>query len=109
MKSHPQIIIKPYKKNKKNEKIKKVLISIFSVVLFLCIIVYLWLSWVIKREIKDLQRLEKENRYLKEEIRKLANSDKAYEEILRTEYGFIKDGEKLIIYSTTYKNKKDFE
>ena len=106
MKNHPQIIIKPYKKDKKNKKIKKILISIFSVVLFLCIVVYLWLSWVINREIKDLQRLKKENKYLKEEIKKLANSDKAYEEILRTKYGFVKDGEKLIIYSNTYKNKK---
>ncbi len=93
----PQIVIKPYKK--KVKKKRKLIIGILFICLILSISIYLFLSWIVKKEYKELERLKKENSFLKREIKELVSSNSSYEKILRTKYGFIKEGEKIIIYS----------
>lgn len=94
----PQIIIKPYKKRVKRSR-KKLLIGILFIFLILSLSIYLFLSWMIKKEYKELEKLKRENSFLKKEIKELVSSNSSYERILRTKYGFIKDGEKIVIYS----------
>ncbi|WP_038056891.1 FtsB family cell division protein [Thermodesulfobacterium hydrogeniphilum] len=98
----PHIIIKPYKK-KKRSKIKKFLLGILVISFILTLSVYIGLNFLIKSQVKNIEELKQENNYLKKEIQKFSSSDKAYDEILRTKYGYIKDGEKIIIYSRTSK------
>ncbi len=101
----PQIVIKPYKKRRK--KIRKWLIGILIIGFILTLSIYLGLNFMVKREMKEIEEIRKENSYFKKEIQKLSNSDTPYEEILRTKYGYIKKGEKIIIYSPFYyKNNK---
>uniref|UniRef100_A0A7V6CE91 Septum formation initiator family protein n=1 Tax=Thermodesulfobacterium geofontis TaxID=1295609 RepID=A0A7V6CE91_9BACT len=100
-----QIIIKPYKKRRK--KRKKWFLGILIIGLVLTLSIYLILSFMVKREMKKIEEIEKENRYYRKEIQKLSNSDMPYEELLRTRYGYIKKGEKIIIYSPYYYNKNE--
>ena len=99
-----QIIIKPYKKKRKRRK--KWFIGILIIVIIFTLSTYLILSFMVKREIKKIEEIQKENRYYKKEIQKLSNSDISYEELLRTKYGYIKKGEKIVIYSPYY-NKNE--
>ncbi|PMP66720.1 MAG: hypothetical protein C0190_04990 [Thermodesulfobacterium geofontis] len=98
------ILIKPYKKKRK--KRKKLFIGILIIGAILTFSLYLILSFMVKRELKKIEEIEKENKYYRKEIQKLSNSDIPYEEILRTKYGYIKKGEKVIIYSPNFKNNE---
>ncbi len=98
----PQIIIKPYKKKKKKKKLRKWLLGVLIIGFILSLSIYLLLSFIIKKELKEIENLKKENKYFKKEIQKLSKSDIFYEEILRTQYGYIKRGEKVFIYSPYY-------
>ncbi|WP_200870694.1 MULTISPECIES: septum formation initiator family protein [Thermodesulfobacterium] len=49
---------------------------------------------------EEVERVRRENVYYEGEIKRLTSSDEPYEEILRTKYGYIKEGEKIIIYSS---------
>jgi len=100
-----QIIIKPYKKRRK--KRKRWFLGILIIGLVLTLSIYLILSFMVKREMKKIEEIKKENRYYRKEIQKLSNSDMPYEELLRTRYGYIKKGEKIIIYSPYYYNKNE--
>ena len=88
---------------KKKRKSRGKLFYIFRILLCLCFIFsvsfYLWLSYLIKKEKAEIKRLEKENEVLQMQIKKFLTSDKYYEEFLRTEFAYIKKGEKLFIYS----------
>lgn len=94
----PQIILKPYKKKTKKKK-RKLIIGILLFCLILSVSIYLFLSWVIKKEHQEIEKLKRENSFLRKEIKNLINSNSSYEKILRTQYGFIKEGEKILIYS----------
>ena len=100
----PKIIIKPYQKRKKSWK--KVLLGILLVSFVITLSVYLGLSFLVNKEVRNISELRQENNYLKKEIKKLKTSDEAYEEILRTKYGYIKNGEKIIVYSHSIKRIK---
>lgn len=105
VKYQPQIVIKP--KRKKRRKRKKWFLAILLIAVFLTFSIYLGLSFMVKREMNKIEEIEKENRYLREKIQKFSTSDIPYEELLRTKYGYIKRGEKIIIYSPYYyKNSK---
>jgi len=95
-----QIIIKPYKKKRKKKR--KWFIGILLIGIIFTISIYLVLNFMVKREMRQIEEIEKENRYLRKEIQKLSSSDVPYEELLRTKYGYIKEGEKIIIYSPYY-------
>lgn len=99
MKKEPSIYIKPYSKKKKKKRIKRILLVVLSVLVFFTLTIYLLLHWLIKKESKELEKLKLDNQMLRSEIKKYQSSEQAYEELLRTKLGFIKDGEKIIIYS----------
>ncbi len=102
-KYQPQIIIKPsYKKKKKK---KKLLGGVLLISIILAFFIYLGLNFMIRREIRKIEDIKRENKYLRKRIQKLSSSDIPYEELLRTKYGYIKKGEKLIIYSPYYYKK----
>lgn len=101
-KYQPQIVIKPYKKKKKKKKIRKFLLGVLIIGLILSLSVYLLLSVMVRKELREIENLKKENKYFKGEIQKLSKSDIFYEEILRTKYGYIKKGEKIFLYSPYY-------
>jgi len=100
-----QIIIRPYKKKRK--KRKKWFLGILIIGVILTFSIYLILSFMVKREMKKIEEIKKENRYYRKEIQKLSNSDIPYEELLRTRYGYIRKGEKVIIYSPYYYYNKN--
>ncbi|WP_168194227.1 septum formation initiator family protein [Thermodesulfobacterium sp. TA1] len=97
-KKKPQIFIRPYSKKKKS-KLKKFFFTLLLVLLGLTFSTFLTLNFLIKRELAEIENLKKENTYYEGEIKKLTSNDEPYEEILRTKYGYIKEGEKIIIYS----------
>lgn len=97
-----QIVIKPHKKKKKK---KKWFIGILLIGFIFTFSIYLLLSFMVKREMKTIEEMERENNYLRKEIQKFSNSNIPYEELLRTKYGYIKEGEKIIIYSPYYYEK----
>ncbi len=97
-KKNPRILIKPYKKKKKN-RFKYVLMGFLFFGFLLSLSFYLWISWLVKREASEIEQIKKNNAYLRREIHKYLSSDRYYEEILRTKYGFIKEGEKIFVYS----------
>ncbi len=101
------IITSPYKKEKK-DRFKRFLFWILVVTLFLTSFLYVSLYFLIKNQAKNIKELRLENEYFSKEIKKFQVSDKAYEEVLRTKYGYIGDGEKIIIYSKKHflKNQK---
>ncbi|MCS7150625.1 MAG: septum formation initiator family protein [Caldimicrobium sp.] len=72
---------------------------VISLLVFFALTIYLFLHWLIKKESKELEKLKLDNQMLRSEIKKYQSSEQAYEELLRTKLGFIKDGEKIIIYS----------
>lgn len=75
------------------------MLVVLSVLVFFTLTIYLLLHWLIKKESKELEKLKLDNQMLRSEIKKYQSSEQAYEELLRTKLGFIKDGEKIIIYS----------
>lgn len=100
------IILKPYPKKKKRKKLKKILLTVMVVMIGLGFSFFLFLNYLIKKEIKEIEKLRGENLYYEETIKKITSSDEVYEEILRTKYGYIKPGEKIIIYlSKSYGNQ----
>ena len=88
---------------KKKRKSKGKFFYIFRILLCLFFIFsvsfYLWLHYLIKKEESEIKRLKKENEVLQMQVKKFLTSDKYYEELLRTEFAYIKKGEKLFIYS----------
>ncbi len=98
-KKKSEIFVRSYRKKKKKSRFRYVLVGILFFCFFISLTFYLWISWLVKREVSDIEKIRKENTYLKKEIQKYLSSDKYYEEILRTKYGFIKNGEKIFIYS----------
>ncbi|WP_028841121.1 FtsB family cell division protein [Thermodesulfobacterium hveragerdense] len=99
-KKGPQIYIKPYAKKKKS-RFKKVFFTLLLVLLGLTCSVFLTLNFLIKKEMEEVEKLKRENVYYEGEIKRLTSSDEPYEEILRTKYGYIKEGERIIIYSSS--------
>lgn len=69
-----------------------------TVLIFITLSLYLFLSWIIKKEEKGLEKLRSENQILRSEIKRFQSSDLAYEELLRAKMGYIKNGEKVIQY-----------
>jgi cell division protein FtsB len=97
-KKRSELIIRPYRKKKKS-RFRYILMGLFLFCFVISLSLYLWISWIVKKESVDVEKIKKENSYLRREIQKYLSSDKYYEEILRTRYGFIKDGEKIFVYS----------
>ncbi|MFN3920964.1 MAG: FtsB family cell division protein [Caldimicrobium sp.] len=94
----PKIVLTPYHKRKKKKKYKRIFIFILFFFVFFALGAYFLLSWIIRKESKDLERLRLENQKLKTEVREFQSSDKAYEEYLRVKMGYIAEGEKIILY-----------
>jgi cell division protein FtsB len=93
-----EIIIKPYSKKKRKKKIRRFLLLFLSILVIVTVSFYFFLNWLIKKENEELEKLRIKNQQLKSEIKKYESSDKAYEELLRVKLGYIRDGEKIIIY-----------
>ncbi len=98
MKRNPQIVIKPYSKKRKKKTWRRYFLVIFTFLIFFTVSIYLFLSWLVKKEKTELERLKYENQKIRSEIKKFQSSQEAYEEYIRTRLGYIKDGEKIIIY-----------
>lgn len=98
MKKQPQIVIKPYSRKRKKKGWRRYFIVILTFFIFFTVSVYLFLSWLIKKEKTELERLRYENQKLRSEIKRFQSSQEAYEEYIRTRLGYIRDGEKIIIY-----------
>lgn len=96
-----EIIIKPRKKKKK--RLRRILVFMLAGSLLVAISIYLFLSWMIKKEAEEIQKIKSRNEILKSQIKRFQSSDEAYEELLRTKLGYIRDGEKIIVYKE--KNK----
>ena len=94
------IIIKPKPKRKK--RIRKLLLFGLLILVLLTTSIYFYLSWRIKKELKDIEDLKIKNEQLRQEIKQLQSSESNYEELIRRRLGYIKDGEKVFIY---YENK----
>ncbi len=84
---------------KKRSKKFKVLITLLLVWCVVSGILYLGVSWFIAKKVEEIKRLQKENAELRLDIKELKTSSKAYEELIRRKLGYIKDGEKIVIYS----------
>jgi len=63
---------------------------------------YFYLSWRIKKELKEMEDLKIKNEKMRQEIKELQSSESNYEELIRRRLGYIKEGEKIFIY---YENK----
>jgi len=94
------IIIKPKPKRKK--RIRKLLLFGLLIFVLLTTSMYFYLSWRIKKELKDIEDLKVKNEQIRQEIKQLQSSESNYEELIRRRLGYIKDGEKVFIY---YENK----
>jgi len=94
------IIIKPKPKRKK--RIRKLLLFGLLILVLLTTSMYFYLSWRIKKELKDIEDLKIKNEQMRQEIKQLQSSESNYEELIRRRLGYIKDGEKVFIY---YENK----
>jgi len=94
------IIVKPKPKRKK--RIRKLLLFGLLILVLLTTSMYFYLSWRIKKELKDIEDLKIKNEQLRQEIKQLQSSESNYEELIRRRLGYIKDGEKVFIY---YENK----
>ena len=94
------IIVKPKPKRKK--RIRKLLLFGLLILVLLTTSMYFYLSWRIKKELKDIEDLKIKNEQLRQEIKQLQSSESYYEELIRRRLGYIKDGEKVFIY---YENK----
>jgi len=97
-----EIIIKPRKKKKK--RLRRILVFLLAGSLFFAISIYFFLSWMIKKEAEEIQKIKSKNEILRSQIKQYQSSDEAYEELLRTKLGYIRDGEKIIIYKENTKN-----
>lgn len=93
-----EIIIKPYSKKRRKKRLRRFFLFFLSVLLIFTLSLYFFLNWLIKRENEEVEKLKLQNQYLKSEIKKYEGSDEAYEELLRVKMGYIKNGEKVIIY-----------
>jgi cell division protein FtsB len=94
------IIIKPKPKRKK--RIRKLLLFGLLILVLLTTSMYFYLSWRIKKELKDIEDLKIKNEQIRQEIKQLQSSESNYEELIRRRLGYIRDGEKIFIY---YENK----
>lgn len=103
MKKQPQIIIKPYKRKKKKKRLKRYFLVILTFLIFFTLSLYFLLSWLVKKESGELEKQRLNNQILRSEIKRFQSSNEAYEEYIRTKMGYIKEGEKLIIYSENTK------
>jgi len=99
-----EIIIKPRKKKKK--RLRRILVFLLAGSLLFAISIYFFLSWMIKKEAEEIQKIKSKNEILKSQIKRYQSSDEAYEELLRTRLGFIKEGEKIIIYKENKESTK---
>jgi cell division protein FtsB len=94
------IIIKPKPKRKK--RIRRLLLFGLLILVLLTTFMYFYLSWRIKKELKDIEDLKIKNEQIRQEIIQLQSSESNYEELIRRRLGYIRDGEKIFIY---YQNK----
>jgi cell division protein FtsB len=94
------IIIKPKPKRKK--RIRRLLLFGLLILVLLTTSMYFYLSWRIKKELKDIEDLKIKNEQIRQEITQLQSSESNYEELIRRRLGYIRDGEKIFIY---YQNK----
>jgi cell division protein FtsB len=94
------IIIKPKPKRKK--RIRRLLLFGLLILVLLTTFMYFYLSWRIKKELKDIEDLKIKNEQIRQEITQLQSSESNYEELIRRRLGYIRDGEKIFIY---YQNK----
>jgi len=72
------------------------------ILVLLTTFMYFYLSWRIKKELKDIEDLKIKNEQIRQEIKQLQSSESNYEELIRRRLGYIRDGEKIFIY---YQNK----
>lgn len=72
------------------------------ILVLLTTFMYFYLSWRIKKELKDIEDLKIKNEQIRQEITQLQSSESNYEELIRRRLGYIRDGEKIFIY---YQNK----
>jgi len=94
------IIIKPKPKRKK--RIRRLLLFGLLILVLLTTFMYFYLSWRIKKELKDIEDLKIKNEQIRQEIIQLQSNESNYEELIRRRLGYIRDGEKIFIY---YQNK----
>jgi len=57
------------------------------------------MSLLVEHEIKEIKELKYGNQYLRKKIATLRNNPKEYEKEVRRRLGYIKEGEKIVIYS----------
>jgi len=72
------------------------------ILVLLTTFMYFYLSWRIKKELKDIEDLKIKNEQIRQEIIQLQSNESNYEELIRRRLGYIRDGEKIFIY---YQNK----
>jgi len=90
--------VRTYRK-KKSKSILRFLILGLCLFVMVSGIGYFVLGWIIEQRLKEIKVLEAQTALLKQKIRTLKESPAAYEEVIRKKLGYIKDGEKVIIYS----------
>ncbi len=93
-----EIIIRPYSKKKRKKRLRRFFLFFLSILIVFTLSIYFFLNWLIKKESEEVEKLRMKNQSLKSEIKKFESSDQAYEELLRVKMGYIRDGEKIIIY-----------
>ncbi|MEZ0343348.1 MAG: septum formation initiator family protein [Caldimicrobium sp.] len=93
-----EIIIRPYSKKRRKKRLRRFFLFFLSVLVVFTLSLYFFLNWLIKKENEEVEKLKTKNQSLRSEIKKYESSDEAYEELLRVKMGYIKDGEKIIIY-----------
>ncbi len=93
-----EIIIRPYSKKRRKKRLRRLFLFFLSVLVVFTLSLYFFLNWLIKKENEEVEKLKTKNQSLRSEIKKYESSDEAYEELLRVKMGYIKDGEKIIIY-----------
>jgi len=93
-----KIILKgDYRKKKRN--FKKFFLKVFLLLIFFCISGSFVLSLLVEHEIKEIKELKYANNYLRKKITVLKNNPQEYEKEIRRRLGYIKEGEKIVIYS----------
>ena len=90
------IIIKPKPRRKK--RVRRLFLFGLLILILLTTSMYFYLSWRIKKELKDIEDLKIKNEQMRQEIKQLQSSESHYEEHIRRRLGYIKDGEKIFIY-----------
>ncbi len=98
------IIIKPQKKKKK--KVRRILILVLLFLTFFAFTLYLFLSWRIKKEIGEIESYRLLNEQLRQELKSLQGDERYYEDLIRRRLGYLKEGEKILIYFEPQKENR---